>query len=248
MPLVYSYNSNKGKKTKNEDAVSVVKNKQGEALAIICDGVGSHSNAAYSSNYIVSSLEKEWEDLTFANFNNMKNWLYDKIERLNSELYEKSKSNNKKMGTTIVTVATFGDQVVVYNIGDSRAYGITINDEMNVVTVEDSFVGALINAGAITEDEAKTHPERHVLTQAIATRDKINLHTFVDSLSNYDYFLICSDGLSNMLDEAEIKDIIRNNELSIAVEKLINFCVERGGVDNISVAILKILRGGNSDR
>ena len=63
MPLVYSYNSNKGRKLKNEDAVSVVKNKQGEALAIICDGVGSHSNAAYSSNYIVSTLEKDFSSM-----------------------------------------------------------------------------------------------------------------------------------------------------------------------------------------
>ena len=115
MPLVYSYNSNKGRKNKNEDAVSVVKNKQAEALAIICDGVGSHSNAAYSSNYIVSTLEKEWKDITFANFNNMKNWLYDKIEKLNKELFEKSQSSNKKMGTTIVALATFGDKFVVYN-------------------------------------------------------------------------------------------------------------------------------------
>ena len=258
MPLVYSYNSNKGRKLKNEDAVSVVKNKQGEALAIICDGVGSHSNAAYSSNYIVSTLEKDWQDLTFANFNNMKNWLYDKIEKLNKELFEKSKSKNKKMGTTIVAVATFDDQVVVYNIGDSRAYGITSDNEMSVVTiedfngsgrlVEDSFVGALIHAGVITEEEAKTHPEKHVLTQALATRERIDLHTFIDDLSKYDYFLICSDGLTNMLDEEEIKEIIRQEELSIAVEKLIILSVERGGIDNISVAILKNLRGENSDK
>jgi len=235
-------------KLKKEDAVSVVKNKQGEALAIICDGVGSHSNAAYSSNYIVSTLEKDWQNLTFANFNNMKNWLYDKIEKLNKELFEKSKSKNKKMGTTIVAVATFDDQVVVYNIGDSRAYGITSDNEMSVVTIEDSFVGALIHAGVITEEEAKTHPEKHVLTQALATRERIDLHTFIDDLSKYDYFLICSDGLTNMLDEEEIKEIIRQEELSIAVEKLINLSVERGGVDNISVAILKNLRGDNSDK
>ena len=178
----------------------------------------------------------------------MKNWLYDKIEKLNKELFEKSKSKNKKMGTTIVAVATFDDQVVVYNIGDSRAYGITSDNEMNVVTIEDSFVGALIHAGVITEEEAKTHPEKHVLTQALATRERIDLHTFIDDLSKYDYFLICSDGLTNMLDEEEIKEIIRQEELSIAVEKLINLSVERGGVDNISVAILKNLRGDNSDK
>lgn len=247
MPLVYSYNSNKGRKEKNDDAVSVSKNEQGAVIGIVCDGVGSHSNAAYSSNYIVSTLEKEWQDLTFANFNNMKNWLYDRIEKLNTELYTKSKDNQKKMGTTIVTVAIFDNQVVVYNIGDSSAYGLTKDNIMNVVTVEDSFVGALISAGAITEEEAKSHPEKHVLTQALATRDNIDLHTFIDDLNNYDYFLLCSDGLTNMIEKEEIQNIVRNDELSIAVNKLIDKCVERGGVDNISVAIIKNLGGENHD-
>ena len=247
MPLVYSYNSNKGRKEKNDDAVSVSKNEQGAVIGIVCDGVGSHSNAAYSSNYIVSTLEKEWQDLTFANFNNMKNWLYDRIEKLNTELYTKSKDNQKKMGTTIVTVAIFDNQVVVYNIGDSSAYGLTKDNVMNVVTVEDSFVGALISAGAITKEEAKSHPEKHVLTQALATRDNIDLHTFIDVLNNYDYFLLCSDGLTNMIEKEEIQKIVRNDELSIAVNKLIDKCVERGGVDNISVAIIKNLGGENHD-
>ena len=247
MPLVYSYNSNKGRKEKNDDAVSVSKNKQGAVIGIVCDGVGSHSNAAYSSNYIVSTLEKEWQDLTFANFNNMKNWLYDRIENLNTELYTKSKDNQKKKGTTIVTVAIFDNQVVVYNIGDSSAYGLTKDNVMNVVTVEDSFVGALISAGAITEEEAKSHPEKHVLTQALATRENIDLHTFIDDVDNYDYFLLCSDGLTNMIEKEEIQNIVRNDELSIAVNKLIDKCVERGGVDNISVAIIKNLGGENHD-
>ena len=247
MPLVYSYNSNKGRKEKNDDAVSVSKNKQGAVIGIVCDGVGSHSNAAYSSNYIVSTLEKEWQDLTFANFNNMKNWLYDRIEKLNTELYTKSKDNQKKMGTTIVAVAIFDNQVVIYNIGDSSAYALTKDNVMTVVTVEDSFVGALISAGAITEEEAKSHPEKHVLTQALATRDNINLHTFIDDLNNYDYFLLCSDGLTNMIEKEEIQNIVRNDELSIAVNKLIDKCVERGGVDNISVAIIKNLGGENHD-
>ena len=107
---------------------------------------------------------------------------------------------------------------------------------------------ALISAGAITQEEAKTHPERHVLTQALATRDNINLHTFIDDLSNYDYFLLCSDGLTNMIENEEIQDIVRNNELSISVEKLIELCVNRGGVDNISVAIIKNLGGVNHDK
>lgn len=248
MPLVYSYNSNKGRKEKNEDAISVSKNKQGAVIAVVCDGVGSHSNAAYSSNYIVATLEKEWQDLTFANFNNMKNWLYEKIEQLNKELFEKSQRKNKKMGTTIVTVGIFDNQVVVFNIGDSSAYGLTRDNGMNVLTVEDSFVGALISAGAITEEEAKNHPERHVLTQAIATKENIDLHTFIDDVNNYDYLLLCSDGLTNMVENEEIQNIVRNNELTFAVDDLIDKCVKRGGVDNISVAIIKNLRGDNHDK
>lgn len=248
MPLVYSYNSNKGRKEKNEDAISVSKNKQGAVIGVVCDGVGSHSNAAYSSNYIVATLEKEWQDLTFANFNNMKNWLYEKIEQLNKELFEKSQRKNKKMGTTIVTVGIFDNQVVVFNIGDSSAYGLTRDNEMNVLTVEDSFVGALISAGAITEEEAKNHPERHVLTQAIATKENIDLHTFIDDVNNYDYLLLCSDGLTNMVENEEIQNIVRNNELTFAVDDLIDKCVKRGGVDNISVAIIKNLRGDNHDK
>ena len=120
--------------------------------------------------------------------------------------------------------------------------------EMNVLTVEDSFVGALISAGAITEEEAKNHPERHVLTQAIATKENIELHTFIDDLSNYDYFLLCSDGLTNMVENEEIQNIVRNNELTFAVDDLIDKCVKRGGVDNISVAIIKNLRGDNHDK
>lgn len=246
MPLVYSYNSNKGRKNKNEDAISVFKNSQGATFGIVCDGIGSHSNSAYSSNFIVSTFEKEWKSLTFANFNNMKNWVADRIERLNTEIFEKSLNSDKKMGTTLVAVAIFDNQVAVFNIGDSRAYGV-VGEDINVMTVEDSFVGALINAGAITVDEAKTHPERHVLTQAVGTKESVDLHVTEVFLESYRYFILCSDGLTNMIEEKEILEIINNNELSVAVETLISLSVDRGGVDNISVAIIKNLRGENND-
>ena len=202
MPLVYSYNSNRGRKEKNDDAVSVSKNKQGALIAIVCDGVGSHSNAAYSSNYIVTTLEKEWQDLTFHNFY--------KIMR---------------------------ELVSIYEYGEN-----TVNDDL--IRMFEAFYQTKKD----TEEEAKNHPERHVLTQAIATKENIELHTFIDDLSNYDYFLLCSDGLTNMVENEEIQNIVRNNELTFAVDDLIDKCVKRGGVDNISVAIIKNLRGDNHDK
>lgn len=248
MPIVYSYDCNKGRRNKNDDAVGVTKNKNGETLAVVCDGVGSHMNASYSSNYVVSSLLTDWKKMSFANFIDIKTWLFDKVEMINLELFNRAKDNNKKMGTTIVVLATHNDEVVVYNVGDSRAYGITKDSQINLVTEDDSFVGELIKAGVITDEEAKTHPEKHILTQAIATRKKINLHTFTGKLDEYNYFLLCSDGLSNILDEQEIKDIVEQEELSVSIKKLIDLTVSRGGVDNISVAILKILRGANDDK
>ena len=86
------------------------------------------------------------------------------------------------------------------------------------------------------------------LLKHLQQKEKINLHTFIDELESYDYFIICSDGLTNMIEKEEIKDIIRNEELSVAVEKLIDLSVERGGIDNISVAILNNLRGDSNDR
>ena len=247
MPIVYSYNISKGRRDKNDDAVVAAKNIDGDGLAVVCDGIGSHSNAAYSSNYIIDTLESAWKNSSFDNFSSMKEWLENKIDDLNMHLYNKSQESQKKMGTTFVVIATCKDRVVAINIGDSRGYAISKNNEIKLITVDDSFVGALIDAGVLTEEEAKNHPEKHTLTQAIAIKDGISKHIFEDELAEYNYFLVCSDGLSNTLSEEEIKNVVEEEDLSSATKKLIDLSIERGSTDNISVAILQNIRGEMND-
>lgn len=243
MPIVYSYDCNKGNRKYNDDAIVVCKNTKGNILSIICDGIGSHEESYYSSNYIVNNFKKEWLNTDFLDYETMKEWLFHKINDFNRLLLNKSRELDKKMGTTIVILATFEDEFVVYNVGDSRAYGITKEDAINLFTVDDSFVGALLQAGVLTETEAKNHPEKNVLTQAIAVKEDIIPHIYEDKINKYSYLFICSDGLSNMINVNEIIEIIKFNDLSVSIKTLIDICNERGGFDNISVAILKNLGG-----
>lgn len=243
MPVVYSYNNNKGKqKEKNEDAVKVIKNKNSAPLGVICDGVSSHKNSIFSSNFVVNELIDSWKETMFDNINEIQQWLEFKIIELNSYLLKKSENNKVKLGTTVVVTIPFKDEVIVANIGDSLTYGLKTNN-IELLSVDDSFSGVLFNAGVITEEEAKKHPKRHTLTQALGVTDNINIHIRKYKLRDFDYLISCSDGLTSMLEVEDIAEIVRNNDLSTAIIALINKCNELGGVDNISIIIFKMLRG-----
>ncbi len=249
MPVVYSYSYNKGlKKEKNEDAINVSKNKKGNILSVICDGVSSHKESSFSSNYIVKELTKSWKNTIFKEYDDSKKWLIENIVKLNEDIIKKSKIKNNKMGTTIVATIIFDDKLLVVNVGDSLTYGITYDKKMELLSVDDSFVGVLLDAGVITKEEAKVHPKRHTLTQAIGVNEKINIHISERNIENFNYILSCSDGLTTMLEEEEIINIIFSEDLSESINKLIFEANKKGGIDNISVSIFKILRGENYDR
>lgn len=249
MPVVYSFSNNKGlKKERNEDAINVSKNKQGNLLSVICDGVSSHKESSISSNYIVKEITKNWKKTKFNNYEELKEWILETVKLLNKEIIEKSRKKSKKMATTIVLTVIYEDRVLVVNVGDSLSYGIRDNLDYTMLTKDDSFVGVLLDAGVLTKEEANVHPKRHTLTQAVGVTEEIDIHITESNIYEYSYILSCSDGLTTMLDITEIADIIQKFELSIAIEKLIDKANERGGVDNISISIFKILRGGENDR
>lgn len=244
MPVVYSYNYNKGlKKEKNEDAINIAKNKQGHLISIICDGVSSHKNSSFSSNYIVNELSKKWKKTKFSDYENMKEWILKEISILNSSIIKKSLKTKEKMATTAVITIIFENILLVLNVGDSLTYGVTKDKNMIMLTKDDSFVGVLLDAGVISEEEAKVHPKRHTLTQALGINNEIDIHISETVLDDYEYILSCSDGLTTMLDKNKIVEIIFNEDLSSATKTLINEANIQGGLDNISIAIFKILRG-----
>ncbi|MBF0715731.1 protein phosphatase 2C domain-containing protein [Gemelliphila palaticanis] len=249
MPIVYSFNNSKGiKKEKNQDAVNVIKNKNGALLGIICDGVSSHSKSEYSSNYIVNYFSKKWKKTKFDNVDNVQEWLFNNVNTVNLDIIKKSVEENEKMATTIVVTVIFDNNIVVANVGDSFTYSIDNNDNVKLITKDDSYPGVLLEAGAITEEEAMNHPEKNKLTQAIGVKEVIDIHIGKYDLNDYKYILSCSDGLTTMLSIDDIYNIISNNDLSSSIKVLIDEANNRGGLDNISIILFKIMRGVEYDR
>lgn len=245
MPIVYSFINNKGiKKKHNQDAIDVFKNKQGNLISVICDGVSSHNDSAYSSNYIVKELGKYWRNSNFKDITDVKNKIKNKIIDIDEYLNEKT----SKMATTILISIIYEDTLLVLNVGDSLAYGITRSGEIELLSTDDSFAGVLLQSGVISKVEAKNHSKKNYLTQAIACGEKITIHENEVSINHYKYIVNSTDGLTNMLDIEEIKEVVIKNDLSRAVCSLVDEANSRGGIDNISISVFKNLRGDVYDK
>ena len=162
------------------------------------------------------------------------------FEEINKKIFGYAKKNpeSKGLGTTLVMAIKTDNYILYGNIGDSSGYVIK-NNMIHKVTKDHTYVDMLLNNGKITEETAKTHPGRNILTRALGANDPIEIDIFDVDTSVKGLFL-CSDGLTNMLTEEQIEKILNSN-LSIedTVIKLIRKANSRGGNDNISVAYLK---------
>ncbi len=145
------------------------------------------------------------------------------------------------MGTTFV-VATIIDKILyVANIGDSRLYVIG-KEEIRQVTEDHSLVEAMVKQGELNPEEAKVHPNKNIITRALGANDTVEPDFFEVNLEDEDIVLMCSDGLTNMLEDETIAQIIRENQddLKTAAETLVRCANENGGKDNIAIIIIKV--------
>ena len=147
------------------------------------------------------------------------------------------KEDWKGMGTTLVDAVCEDDILYVANIGDSRLY--FIDDEIRQVTMDHSLVEELIRSGQLDRNKGRNHPEKNIITRALGISDKIMTDFFELEMKQGDVILLCSDGLSNMLEDDEIKEIVleSSGDITAAVEKLIDRANYYGGRDNISVVV-----------
>nr|MCR5632683.1 protein phosphatase 2C domain-containing protein [Eubacterium sp.] len=143
------------------------------------------------------------------------------------------------MGTTMVAAVIVDDKLYVANIGDSRLY--IINDDIKQITMDHSLVEELIRSGQLERNKGRNHPEKNIITRAMGSRDEAMPDFFELTVEEGDHILLCSDGLSNMVEDDEIKDIVQDNAvLDQAVSTLISRANYYGGNDNISVIIVSI--------
>ncbi len=212
-------------------------------LYIVADGMGGHKAGEVASIMARSIIE--------GNFLNAKEKLLNEdtivrlikksIEEANTKIYLKSLENEKYkgMGTTITLAYVFENKVYIGHVGDSRAYLVRDKDIFQI-TEDHSFVNELLKTGSITKEEAKNHPKRNMITRAVGSRSIIEMDLIIKEYYKDDILFLCSDGLSNMLKEFEIKDVfIKEEDIQKACETLATMANNRGGYDNITIVAIK---------
>lgn len=229
----------------NEDSVIIAQNIEGSYLMAVADGMGGHRSGEVASSITISYLSKNFKDSFF----HMKkedaiNWLKSVVTEINNLIfrYEKDHPESTGMGTTLVVALVTKEYILIGNIGDSSGF-VLKDDVLHKVTYDHTLVNLLVTAGELTEEEAVNHPKKNVLMKALGANDPIDIDIFDCDMDITD-ILLCSDGLTNMLDNRQIEKVLLGDaEIEDKVIKLINKANNRGGSDNISVCYLRIKEG-----
>lgn len=224
----------------NEDSVIALKNDNDEYLLAIADGMGGHRSGEVASLIAVSNLSKRFEERkTVGNKEEAIKFLQDTVSESNYLIYEYTKKNKESigMGTTLVIALKTKDFLLFGNIGDSSGY-VYKNKKLHKITVDHTLVGLMVRSGELTEEMAKIHPSKHVLMRALGAATTVEMDIF-NIETDVDGVLLCSDGLTNMLNDAQIEKVLEEKSpIENKMNKLVNKCNNRGGNDNISVAFL----------
>ena len=221
----------------NEDAVYV--NEKEPYFLVVADGMGGHNAGEVASGIAIETIKEELTKKRGRRKIDFENKIREAFVLANKKIYNYADENSKLMGmgTTTVTALISGGELYVGNVGDSRAYLIK-DDDIRQISIDHSYVWQLVLKGEITEQQAKRHPKRNFITRAMGTEKDIEVYTFSEKLEG-GVVLICSDGLSNLVENYEMKKIVNEaTDLQEAAEKLASLANERGGSDNITVALM----------
>ena len=211
-------------------------------LFIVADGMGGHNAGDLASRYTVGTMTDYIEG---AEDERPVALLAEAIHTANDVVVQKAKSdiNLNGMGTTVVAATIQDDYLYVANVGDSRLY--LIDDEIEQITRDHSLVEEMVRLGQLGREEARSHPDRNVITRAIGVRTPVKIDFFDVKLERGDIILLCSDGLTNMVEDYDILRIVRkSSSLKEAANKLVNEANKNGGKDNISVVLAEFRNDG----
>ncbi|MGT2925999.1 Stp1/IreP family PP2C-type Ser/Thr phosphatase [Streptococcus cuniculipharyngis] len=228
------------KRSNNQDYVNKYDNKAGITLLLLADGMGGHRAGNIASEMTVTDIGREWVNTDLTELSQIKNWLMAVIEAENQKIYEVGQNDAYKgMGTTIEAIAIVGNTVLYAHLGDSRI-GLIRENTYKLLTNDHSLVNELVRAGQITEEEAANHPQKNIITQSIGQPKPVEIDLGVQTLEPGDYLLVNTDGLTNMISEQNILDILAQDmSLDNKAKLLVSLANEAGGLDNITVALLQ---------
>lgn len=210
-------------------------------LFVVADGMGGHNAGDFASKYTVDKLI---ESIKNSQEKNPIKIIREAIEYANKALIKKAEENSEfnGMGTTLVVATIMREYIYVANIGDSRLY--IINDDIRQITKDHSYVEEMVRIGKIDREDARNHPDKNIITRAIGAGDEVAVDFFELKLEEKDIVLMCSDGLTNMIEDDDIKMIVKKQrDVAGKAEKLVEIANENGGKDNIAVVIIEPFAG-----
>ena len=227
-----------GKVRKNNEDYYYV---DGCGLHVLADGMGGHLAGDVASKSAVDYVKNHFyrQPQLVAD---MPTYLTTIVSEVNTHIYNLAKSHDKykDMGTTLIVAYVEDDRLYYAHVGDSRLYFYRDNQLVRL-TKDHSLVEELLSAGEITPTEAQQHPQKNIITRAIGVSDKVEVDTGSQLLQPQDLFLICTDGLSNMLDDMHLKNMLnQESDIEKLADGLISEANKNGGADNITVVIGQI--------
>ena len=206
-------------------------------LFIVADGMGGHKAGDFASKCAVETIH----DLAARSFEKNPVLILKKaIETANESVHNKAEEDiaDEGMGTTVVAASCLGKYLQVANVGDSRLY--VIGDEITQITTDHSLVEERVRMGGIDRAAARKHPDKNIITRAIGVNGSVDIDFFTVELKPQESVLMCSDGLTNMLEDGEILTIVKEQgSVEEKAKKLVSAANERGGKDNISVILIE---------
>ena len=237
---VYSATDVGQKRKMNQDYVFVSKDPVGNLpnLFVVADGMGGHNAGDFASSHAVQILVDEIRK--DADFNPIK-VLRHAIETANMEILERAQQDEalKGMGTTMVVATIVGHYAYVANVGDSRLY--LVQGQIRQVTRDHSLVQEMVRMGELKPEEARNHPDKNIITRALGAERTVDIDFFDLKMEPDSTILMCSDGLSNMVEDSKIEEIIldKTEELPRKGEELLEEANRNGGKDNIAVILVE---------
>lgn len=207
-------------------------------LFVLADGMGGHNAGDYASRCAVSVIEASVKkDMSFNPIKIMRH----AIELANETIYQQAKEDTTKagMGTTLVAVTIVGYYAYVANVGDSRLY---ISDEQGMIQItrDHSWIAEMVRRGEISKEEARNHPDKNIITRALGASEEVKIDFFDIQLETNHRILMCSDGLSNMVSDENMQEILQStSEIEESGKELVAQANNNGGRDNISVILVE---------
>lgn len=206
-------------------------------LFIVADGMGGANAGDFASKYTVEVIT---EEIAACKDDNLEEIIRKAVTTANQKLRQKAMELEELsgMGTTVVVATCQEKLLTIANVGDSRLY--IVNEEISQITKDHSLVEEMVRLGGLSKELARSHPDKNIITRAIGATDDLHIDFFNVNIKKGDMILLCSDGLTNMLEDDQIHDILKS-QASIAkkAEQLIEAANGNGGRDNIAVILIE---------